>query len=151
MRIIAHRGLIDGPNSGLFSKPDTINRALALGYEVEIDVWLKDNKWFLGHDRPTYEVDFIFLNNLNFWLHAKSIETLERLLTFKHLNSFWHQTDDVTLTSHNYLWVYPGKQMTYHSVCVMPEKFMKIDDIKSLNCMAICTDYCNTVKSIFNR
>lgn len=149
MRIIAHRGLVDGPNKDLENKPSTIERALNQGFEVEVDVWLENDKWFLGHDMPTYPVEFSYLNNLNFWIHAKTIETLERLLAFKHLNAFWHQTDDVTLTSHNYLWVYPGQKTTRHSVCVMPEKFMPIDDLVNLPCMAVCTDYANTVRSLF--
>ena len=28
----------------------------------------------------------------------------------KSLNYFWHQTDDFTLTSHGYIWTYPGKK-----------------------------------------
>lgn len=148
MILISHRGLIDGPNASLENKPDVIDRVLSLGFDVEIDVWLKNEKWYLGHDEATYKVDISFLNKPNLWLHAKTIDTLERLLTFKNINCFWHQSDDVTLTSHNYLWVYPGKPLTTHSICVMPEKFMKIEDIKNLKCLGICTDYCNIIKSL---
>ena len=28
-----------------------------MGYDVEIDVWLTEEGWFLGHDKPQYEIE----------------------------------------------------------------------------------------------
>jgi hypothetical protein len=39
--------------------------------------------------------------------------------------SFWHQNDDFTLTSKNYIWTYPGQPYTASSVIVMPEFWVK--------------------------
>ena len=57
MKYIAHRGNLNGPNRLLENKPDYLNVALSLGYDVEVDVWFIDGKFFLGHDRPDYEID----------------------------------------------------------------------------------------------
>jgi hypothetical protein len=37
------------------------------------------------------------------------------------LNYFFHQEDDITLTSKGYIWAYPGKQPIKNSIAVMPE------------------------------
>ena len=37
------------------------------------------------------------------------------------VHCFWHQEDDVTLTSKGYLWTYPNKQLTPKSIAVLPE------------------------------
>ena len=54
MIYIAHRGLFNGPDKEKENSPAQINQALFKGYDVEVDVWFKDGKWFLGHDEPTY-------------------------------------------------------------------------------------------------
>ena len=53
MKIIAHRGNLSGPTQ-TENHPDQIKKALDLGFDVEIDVWYKENKVFLGHDFPQY-------------------------------------------------------------------------------------------------
>jgi hypothetical protein len=50
--IIAHRALLNGPNKALENQPSSIEKAIELGFYVEIDVWSVNHKWFLGHDKP---------------------------------------------------------------------------------------------------
>jgi hypothetical protein len=154
MKIIAHRGLIDGSrNTTLENHPDTIKKALDMGFDVEIDVWYK-NGWFLGHDEPQYSIDFEYLNNPKFWIHAKNIPAMEQLLynTREHdpHNFFWHQNDDITLTSKRYIWAYPGQDLTPISVCVMPEQYMNLQHVFLLSCYGICTDFAIVVDKICN-
>jgi len=138
MILISHRGNIDGSNTEQENRPNYIERALQK-YNVEVDVWYTDKKWFLGHDKPQYRVDFKFLKQEGLWCHTKNIECLYELT--KHsdkINCFWHQKDDVTLTSFGYLWTYPGKKLTSKSIAVLPEK--KI--FENINIAAgICTDF----------
>ena len=64
-------------------------------------------------------------------------ETLE-------LHYFWHQEDNFTLTSKNYIWTYPGKTYTPKSIIVMPEWNKNIDefvDLRAYDCYGICSDY----------
>ena len=70
------------------------------------------------------------------WCHAKNIAALEELTSLG-AHVFWHQEDDVTLTSRGFLWTYPGKDLTSKSICVMPEKAK----YKTIECAGICTDY----------
>jgi len=105
MKIISHRGNLNGVNKELENNPNHIVNVLTK-FDVEIDVWFIDNKWFLGHDNPQYEVLFDFFKS-NMWLHCKNLQACEQLLK-TNLNWFWHENDKVTLTSKGYIWVYPG-------------------------------------------
>ena len=39
MKLIAHKGNIDGPNSVTENHPDQIDKCIAEGYDVEVDLW----------------------------------------------------------------------------------------------------------------
>ena len=56
--------------------------------------------------------------------------------TGTYLNYFWHQKDDVTLTSKGWIWAYPGKQPIKGSIAVMPE--LNNDDLTQ--CAGICSN-----------
>ena len=64
MKLIAHRGNINGPNQEMENNPDYILNTLRFGYDCEIDVHLINNELYLGHDAPTYKitVDFLLKN-----------------------------------------------------------------------------------------
>jgi hypothetical protein len=137
MILISHRGNISGPNKLLENSPDYILQAVSK-YNVEIDVWYKESNFYLGHDEPQYLIDeeFLFINNL--WCHAKNLDGLVKLLEFN-VHCFWHQNDDVTLTSNNYIWTYPGKDISNSkAIAVMPELNKGWDISKA---EGICSDY----------
>lgn len=144
MILISHRGNINGRIEDSENNPTYIDVALNLGYEVEIDVWFFNDELWLGHDEPQYRISQNWLEERSedLWVHCKNIEAIEYFSDEKtgfgiDINYFWHQTDDVTLTSFGYIWAYPGKQPIKNSIAVMPE--VKNDDIK--NCIGICSDY----------
>lgn len=138
MILISHRGNTNGPNKEKENHPDYIVEALQKNYDVEIDVWADDKIW-LGHDKPQYEcsISFLINNYKKLWIHCKNLEALDLLSNFKVLNYFWHQTDDFTLTSKNFVWTYPGKYVCNRSVLV-------IDDAREYAgpiCFGLCSDY----------
>jgi hypothetical protein len=140
MILISHRGNLTGKNLELENKPEYVDEALSLGYDVEIDLWFNNNKLFLGHDFPQYEIEFSWLKkrNKNLWVHCKNVESLLFLKNSKELiNYFWHENDKITLTSINHIWVYPGNQPIKNSISVLPEMFN--DDVSE--CIGICSDY----------
>lgn len=139
MKIIAHRGNLDGP-SRLENHPDYIRSALQRGFEVEIDVWSIENKLFLGHDEPQYEINLDFLLEISdrAWVHCKNLSALEELSKFKEINLFWHQEDDFVLTRTDHIWTFPGKLLGKKSIAVMPHD---LDDPKLLEVFGVCTDY----------
>ena len=149
MKLIAHRGNIDGPDPSKENNPEYIEQAIAAGYNVEIDIRLSvaDDKLYLGHDEPMYPVTWYWLGSIreHLWIHCKNIEALHQFsFGTSGFNYFWHQEDDFTLTSRNYIWTYPGKTYTNRSVIVMPEWHKNLDevvDLRAYDCYGICSDY----------
>ena len=134
MILISHRGNLNG-KSDEENHPNHIDIALRQGFDVEIDVWkVNQVEWYLGHDEPQYKVSIDFLKNRKLWCHAKNIEALYGM-NKEGVHCFWHQTDDVTLTSKGYLWTYPNKDLTQDSIAVLPKAKPKID------VAGICSDY----------
>jgi len=139
MILISHRGNISGPMESWENEPTYIDLAISKGYNVEVDVWYVDGIFYLGHDKPQYGVDFRWFRDriTKLWIHCKNIEAVEWFnnSTYNY-NYFWHQEDTLTLTSHKYIWVYPGKQPVKNSIAVMPE--LNNDNIQ--DCLGICSD-----------
>jgi hypothetical protein len=136
---ISHRGNVDGKIKNIENSPDYVQRALSLGYEVEIDVWFVDGSFYLGHDEPLYLVQESFLENENFWCHAKNEEAFNKMMVNSNIHCFWHQTDDYTLTSKGIPWVFPGKKVHNNSIWVLPENTIYKNIM--INCLGICSDY----------
>jgi hypothetical protein len=145
MILIAHRGNINGKFESWENEPTYIDLAIKKGYDVEIDVWFKDNMLWLGHDKPDYGIDFRFIRDRlsKLWVHCKNVEAV---VFFKEcgydVNYFWHEEDTLTLTSHNHIWAYPGKQPIRNSIAVMPE--INQDPIDG--CSGVCSDFIEKYK-----
>ena len=142
--LIAHRGNITGKQPDRENSPDYVMQAISSGYHAEVDVWYVDGNWYLGHDSPQHQVGSTFLLNESLWCHAKNIEALPGLVSIG-AHCFWHQSDDVTLTSKGYLWTYPGQLLTERSICVKPEE-QKV--LVWHDCIGICSDYIENYKNI---
>ena len=123
---ISHRGNIDGPNPENENKPSYILDAIVKGYEVEVDFWFSNNKFYLGHDEPQYDIPIEWLENnyRKLWIHCKNVDAISKLHELDrggfYLNYFWHENDKVTLTSQGYIWAYPGVECS-NGIAVMPE------------------------------
>jgi len=139
MILISHRGNIDGKKPHLENNPDYINEAIALDYDVEVDVWMIEGVLLLGHDEPQYGITQDWLNKRyeRLWIHCKNVEAMEWFNSIGGFNYFWHEEDTVALTSKNYVWAYPGKQPIKGSIAVLPER----DNDNVLLCKGICSDY----------
>ena len=141
MILISHRGNLNGISSRE-NRPGYIHNALVQDFDVEIDVWYVDGNFWLGHDIPQYKIEENFLETPKLWCHAKNIDALYKMTSNSLIHSFWHQDDDVTLTSRGYLWTYPGKQLTEKSICVLPEfEDKKSKVILPKNVAGICSDF----------
>lgn len=145
MILISHRGNINGRIEEAENRPDYIDDTIKLGYDVEVDIWVIEGTFHLGHDKPQYGITLDWLNERKdkLWIHCKNIEAVEFFnLLFETYHYFWHQEDTVTLTSKNFIWAYPGKQPINRSIAVMPEVFN--DDLDS--CLGICSDFIQNYK-----
>ena len=135
MQIISHRGNLKG-ESDYENNPRQVEAVLKIGLECEIDLWVENKKYFLGHDKPLHEVKRSFLQQKGLWIHCKNLEALEKVP--QKTNYFWHQGDDFTLTSKNFIWTFPDKETCGRSVIVDNSRNWRE---KNYNCFAVCTDY----------
>ena len=145
MFFISHRGNLNGPNPMKENSVEYINNALSKKFDVEIDLWFKNNNFFLGHDEPKYEIDLNFLKKPGLWIHAKNLECFYQLSNFD-LNFFWHEEDKITITSKGFFWNYPGTLLSKKSICVLPEK----SDIKEVDCLGYCSDFIKDFHDRYN-
>ena len=137
MILISHRGNIDGI-SKLENQPDYIDDAIELGYDVEVDIWYIGSRLYLGHDIAQYQIDITWLENRKskLWIHCKNHAALE-LMCETNLHYFWHDEDDVTITSKGIIWVHPKIKPLEKGIAVLPERHnWPVGD-----CLGVCSDY----------
>lgn len=179
MRLIAHRGNISGPKPEFENNPEYIVQALDKGFDVEIDVWidktfeksydettikalrvleydseieLLKTGLFLGHKHPTYKVSKQFFYNPNIWCHLKDIEAVQYFQkNLPNTNWFWHENDQLTLTSKGYVWGYQ-KLIIPNSVVVMPDYLNIISMIiAGFRFTGICADNILEIKEVLEK
>jgi hypothetical protein len=153
MRLISHRGNINGPNTERENTWAYIQEALDAGYDVELDVWGVDNKLWLGHDGPKEEIRGRTLLNPKLWIHCKNLQAYDNLSMatvfynaprLNDLNIFYHQNDDCVLTTSGFLWTYPGKPLGWFSIAVKPESVKENWNLTDIS--GICSDYIERYK-----
>ncbi len=162
MKIIAHRGNLSGKIPALENTPKYLRAAIEQGFDVEVDVWIVDKKWYLGHDEPTHYFhlneafhSYGIVNNLpldKIWWHAKNLEALDTLSKMPLANVFWHENDKRTLTSKKFIWTYPGEKTAGRSVLVLNEENIPDFDIwTEQRPWGICTDFAKEHKDYAKR
>jgi hypothetical protein len=125
MILISHRGNVNGPNKDFENHPLYIDLAIEQGYDVEIDLWMKNGNLYLGHDEPDIEIDSHYLSERKneLWIHCKNYLALSYCID-NNLHCFYHDRDDYTITSHGFVWAYPGQPLaSKRCVMVKPELF----------------------------
>lgn len=137
MKIISHRGNVSGPG-GRENSPEQIDRALALSYDVEVDLWVVDNAPWLGHDGPECRVSQNFLKSRSdkLWVHCKNHDCLDYAKSLN-LNYFFHENEPYAVTSDGFLWCHPSSVVLKNSVAVLPE----INDKDIGQAYGVCTDF----------
>lgn len=140
MIFIAHRGNTEGPDPDNENTCPHIDRALHMGFECELDVWVDGaGKVLLGHEFPENEVSLHWLEERSdkLWIHCKNVEALAFFLD-ANVNCFWHESDQYTITSRGWIWTYPGyPPRGGKAVCVLPES----NALPTIGFSAICSDY----------
>ena len=142
MKLIAHKGNINGPDPSKENTPEQIEWCIDNGYDVEIDIRYNPDKdkFYLGHDEHQHEVNWWWLagKSARLWIHCKDFTTLHEFTTnTSGYNYFWHQGDDYTLTSKGKIWASSGKPYKDDTVIVVENP----EDVKEYDCYGICSDY----------
>lgn len=142
IKLISHRGNLNGVELEEENHPNKIEKVISLGYDCEVDLFRIKNSFYLGHDKPQYEITYDWLLNFNekLWIHVKNFEALNFLVNKNtELNYFWHQSDDFTLTSKNFIWTFPDKVTNKNSVIVKLD--FQPNYLNDIEIFGICSDY----------
>lgn len=144
MKIISHRGNINGSITEKENRPSYIDTAIKLGYDVEIDIRYLNQEFWLGHDEPQYKVtiDWLKLRKNNLWLHCKNKESASELLKTNYLfNFFCHFNDDFVLTSTGHLWVHNLKCCIDKTTIIPLLSLEDINNYEGDEPFGVCSDY----------
>lgn len=155
MKIISHRGNLEGRSDTTENTIPAIDRCIEAGFDVEIDVQcVVGDHFFIGHDSTNATLRIMDYEKYmdRFWFHAKSMNALEGLMKFKEETNgaydiFFHDRDFCALTKNGKLWIYPNRNLPLikgkNSVAVLPEMVgLKPQDfVPSLPFYGVCTDF----------
>lgn len=147
MKIIAHRGNINGPDSNLENHPSQVELAISQRFDCEIDLYYSKDNFYLGHDAPNHlvSIEWLLEHRDSLWIHCKNYSALDKFIEMgESFNFFWHQKDDFTLTSTNLIWTFPGQKVGQKSILVLPELYIDFKEIgKEImkKVYGVCTDY----------
>lgn len=138
MILISHRGNLYGRIPERENSESYIDEAIDIGYAVEMDVWIFDNKVYLGHDNPQYltSVDWLLDREKHLWVHTKNIEALSLLINTG-LRTFYHSTEHHTIINNcNIIWSDYIKEAKCNSIIPM------MNDLSNIPChvFGVCSD-----------
>lgn len=136
---IAHRGNFKGRNSERENTATYIEEAINAGFDVMIDVWLLDGKWYLGYDFPKEVIDLSFMERPQIWVRARDLPGYVSLYSQKKVHVFWHKDDDFTFTSKGIKWA-KTDVITRDGIMSMPSKFISRIRIERLRPLGVCMD-----------
>ena len=147
MILISYRGNIDGPNLERENTKSYIDECIDTGYEVEIDVWMIEDKLFLGHDEPTNPVTLQWLQDRSekLWIHCKNFNSLQFLLGHNELRVFFHENEKYTIMSNGLIWAHELNETNQR--CIIP--LLTEKDLISWNPVSVfgvCSDYIEFLK-----
>jgi len=153
MILIAHRGNTKGPLSNKENCIHYIQSALDYGFDVEVDIWFINNKYYLGHDFAESLIDIEWLRERasHLWIHCKNQNSFFSLSDLNNktdkFNFFWHENDAYTMTSLGYIWTYPGAIVNNNSILNMPElSKINLCQLSNYNALGVCSDYIDLVR-----
>ena len=97
MKIISHRGNINGRNAQKENTLKQIIKCIEMGYDVEVDIRRRGNKFYLGHDKEDMiiEENQLFELSEKLWIHCKDLNSLSWFVGTNNnlFNFFWHEKD----------------------------------------------------------
>ena len=97
MKIISHRGNMNGRCPDEENSPTHLMNAISAGFDIEADIWWWTDGLWLGHDEPVWRLSETLLEEIKdrAWLHCKNLEAVQRLMDTDY-HWFWHEEDKVT-------------------------------------------------------
>ena len=147
MILISHRGNTNRVDDNRENTRSYIQEAIDRGFDVEIDIWYFDNKFWLGHDKLEKEVsiNWILKRKSRLWIHCKNFKALTKLIDTE-LRVFYHKKEAYVVISDKHIWAHNLKSVD--DKCIIPlldknklENWKRRTIAKSSEVYGICSDY----------
>lgn len=145
MKLIAHRGNINGKNPERENTESYIVNAINASYYVEIDLWVVNNNLYLGHDDPVNKISMDFLREhaSHLFIHCRDLKTLEFLSNHEDASKFryfYHTVEPAVMTNHGEIIMHSHANMCIKNSIYMLPEILGIEDVYLKNCSGICSD-----------
>ena len=125
MKLIAHRGNINGKITSKENTQIYIQEAIDKGYDVEIDDWLLERQD-------------------NLWVHCKNFQALTQLIK-TNLKLFYHEKEDYTIISNKCIWAHNLNNID--NKCIIPLLSKEdVENWKPIKVLGVCSDYIELLK-----
>jgi len=147
MKLISHRGNIRGENPERENTLSYIDEAISLGYDVEVDIWMKDDELYLGHDGPETHVDYrwLLLRIDSLWVHCKNFNAFSFLSRFSDLRTFFHENEKYVYIRNGVIWAHDMKDIDHNCIIPLLSKEQLLG-WKKVSVYGICSDYVELLK-----
>jgi len=146
IKLISHRGNLNGVNPDRENSPSYIQEAITAGYDVEIDVhWWNSGIW-LGHDKPDWEIPLSFLEDIKdrVWIHCKNFQAFSHLLNTD-FRIFFHENERYAMINNGLIWAHDLDMI--NEKCIIPllskEQVLGWEETKVYG---VCSDYVELFK-----
>jgi len=153
MIIISHRGNLEGVCPEKENTLEYIQEAIDSGYDVEVDLRVKDGGLYLGHDTPDHAVTSQWLEERseNLWIHVKDYKALVWITSQDHkFMYFCHESDTYCLTSNGYIWSHDIEN-DMSELCIVPLLDLRsVEGFSQTNFHAVCSDFAHKCHDKFN-
>ena len=118
--IIAHLGNIDGRQPERENTLKYVRAALAAGWHVCVDVQFVNGGFILPNDRGFDRAPPSFFSKQRVWSRCYNAETMDALCDIG-AHAFFHTTELPTLTSAQFIWTLPPRELAPRSIAAYPE------------------------------
>lgn len=118
--IISHLGNINGRNPAEENKRPYIEKALAAGWHVCVDVVFHCGNFILPFDGGFHHMPPAMLSKQRVWCRAYDPATLDALCNVG-AHSFMDAANTAVLTSAQFIWTPPGIELSPRSIACFPE------------------------------
>lgn len=129
---IAKRGNFCGAKPSRENTIDYLKEAINRGYCIECDIWYdsKNDKFYLGHDKPEHVVYIEFLRDERIFVHAKDLITYSKLIKYKDVQCFYEYINYGYSIINDMIWFHKNQANISN---INEKSILHIDDWNKLN------------------
>ena len=118
--IIAHLGNISGRQPDKENQLKYLQAALAAGYHICVEVVFRNGAFLLPSTNGLQYAPPAFFSKQRIWSRCQDADTLDALCNVG-AHAFIATTSALTLTSHQFIWTLPTRELAPRSIAVYPE------------------------------